>query len=145
VSRRLAAGAVPATGALRDFCRPRVWVATWAFGWVLCIVLSLVHPPQLGIDVPDGDKIGHVFAYGALSAWAAWLFATRRARVVACVALVLLGLLLELAQGEFTTDRMMDPLDGWADLVGVLLGQLAGLGSAGGFLQRLDRRWFAAR
>jgi VanZ family protein len=131
--------------ALREFHRPRVWVGVWAFGWVLCIVLSLIHPPQLGIDVPDGDKIGHVFAYGVLSAWAAWLFATRRARVAACIALVLLGLLLEVAQGEFTSDRMMDPLDGWADLIGVLLGQLAGLGSAGGFLQRLDRRWFARR
>ena len=128
--------------ALREFRRPRLWLGIWCFGWVLCVVLSLIHPPSLGVDVPDGDKIGHFFAYGLLSAWAAWLFASVRARWLACIGLVALGVLLEVAQGEFTTDRMMDPRDGLADAIGVLVGQLAAWGRARGLLQRLDARWF---
>lgn len=128
--------------ALRGFRRPRVWLGLWGFGWVLCVVLSLIHPPSLGVDVPEGDKIGHFLAYGLLSAWAAWLFATARARWLACLGLVALGVLMEVAQGTLTSDRMMDPRDGWADALGVLVGQLAALGSAGGVLQRLDARLF---
>jgi VanZ family protein len=127
---------------LRTFHRPRLWLGVWWFGWVLCVVLSLIHPPSLGVDVPDGDKIGHFLAYGALSAWAAWLFATARARWLACLGLVALGVLMELAQGALTSDRMMDPRDGLSDALGVLAGQLAGWGSARGFLQRLDARLF---
>ena len=127
---------------LRTFRRPRVWLGLWVFGWVLCVVLSLIHPPSLGVDVPDGDKIGHFLAYGLLSAWAAWLFATARARWLACLGLVALGLLLEVAQGTLTSDRMMDARDGWADAIGVLVGQIAGWGSMRGVLQRLDARLF---
>ena len=128
--------------ALRTFRRPRLWLGLWWFGWALCIVLSLIHPPSLGVDVPDGDKIGHFLAYGLLSAWAAWLFAGARTRLLACLGLVLLGVLLELAQGAFTSDRMMDARDGWADAIGVLVGQLAALRRMRGFLQRLDARLF---
>lgn len=130
---------------LRAFQRPRLWLALWWLGWVACVVLSLGHPPDLGVDVPDGDKIEHLLAYGLLSAWAAWLYATPRSRLLACLALVALGIAMELAQGAFTTDRMMDVRDGVADAIGVALGQLAALGPAGGWLQRLDARLFARR
>jgi hypothetical protein len=129
--------------ALRAFHRPRVWLGLWCFGWLLCVVLSLITPPQLGVDVPEGDKIGHLLAYGLLSAWAAWLFATARARVLACLGLLALGVVMELAQGLLTSDRMMDGRDAWADALGVLLGQLAALGPARGWLQRIDTRLFA--
>jgi VanZ family protein len=127
---------------MREFRRPGLWLGIWCLGWVLCVVLSLVHPPRIDIDVPDGDKIGHFLAYGLLSAWSAWIFLSTRARWVAVVALIALGIVLELAQGEFTTDRMMDAYDAWADTIGVALGQLAGIGRAKGFLQRLERRRF---
>ncbi len=128
-------------GAMREFERPALWLGIWYFGWLLCVVLSLIHPPRIDIDVPDGDKIGHFLAYGLLSAWASWLFASSRTRWLAASALVALGIVLELAQGAFTSDRMMDGYDALADTVGVLLGQLAGLGGAAGFLQRLEARW----
>jgi VanZ family protein len=125
---------------LRAFHRPRLWLAGWTFGWLLCIVLSLVRPPDLGMDVPDGDKLGHLVAYGLLSAWSVWLFATRRARWAAAVALVALGLALEWAQGHLTAHRMMDPRDGIANTLGVLLGQCAVFVGDGRFLQWLDAR-----
>ena len=63
-----APGSVAGHRLLRSFRRPGAWVALWLFGWALCIGLSLMHPPELGIDVPDGDKIGHFLAYGLLAA-----------------------------------------------------------------------------
>ena len=127
---------------LRAFRKPMLWLGLWWFGWALCVALSLVQPPDLGVDMPEGDKLGHLVAYGLLSAWAAWLFATARARWLACAGLVALGLLMEVAQGLLTEHRMMDGRDAWADTLGVALGQLAGVGRARGLLQRLDARLF---
>ncbi|OGT58507.1 MAG: hypothetical protein A3E01_09745 [Gammaproteobacteria bacterium RIFCSPHIGHO2_12_FULL_63_22] len=129
------------TTALREFRRPRLWLGLWAFGWVLCVVLSLIHPPQLGVDLPDSDKIGHFLAYGLLSAWSVWIFASRRSHLVSAIALVLLGIAMELAQGALTNDRMMDVRDAWADTIGVLIGQLFALGPAKSLLQRVEARW----
>ena len=64
--------------ALRAFARPRLWLGLWYFGWLLCIALSLMHPPRIDVDVPDGDKIGHFLAYGLLAAWAVWIFQAPR-------------------------------------------------------------------
>ena len=128
--------------ALRDFNRPRVWLGVWLFGWALCIVLSLIQPPQVGIDVPDSDKIGHFLAYGLLSAWSVLIFARPRSHWLAALSLVLLGVAMELAQGAFTSDRMMDVNDALADALGVALGQLLLRGRARTLLQRWDSRLF---
>jgi VanZ family protein len=128
--------------AVRDFERPRLWLAVWLFGWLLCVVLSLGHPPQIGLEVPEGDKVEHFLAYGLLSVWAVWLFATRRAHWQAALALVLLGVAMEFAQGAFTSDRMMDPRDALADALGVGVGQLLALGRGQLLLLRWDRRLF---
>lgn len=127
--------------ALREFRRPRLWLGIWAFGWLLCVVLSLIHPPQLGVDVPDSDKIGHFLAYALLSAWSVWIFASRRSHLVSAMALVLLGIAMEIAQGLLTDDRMMDVRDAWADAIGVLIGQLCAFGPARSLLQKFEARW----
>ena len=51
------------------------------------------------MDVPDGDKIGHFLAYALLSVWSVWIFASRRNHLLSAVALVLLGIAMEIAQG----------------------------------------------
>ena len=128
--------------ALREFRRPRLWLGTWAFGWLLCVVLSLVDPPQLGVDVPDSDKVGHFLAYALLSAWSVWIFASRRSHLLSAIALVLLGIAMEFAQGALTDDRMMDVRDAWADTIGVLIGQLFAFGPARSLLQqKFEARW----
>ena len=127
--------------ALRQFRRPRLWLGTWAVGWLLCIVLSLIHPPQLGVDLPDSDKIGHFLAYALLSAWSVWIFASRRSHLLSAIALVLLGIAMELAQGALTDDRMMDVRDAWADTIGVLVGQLFAFSPARALLQKFEARW----
>jgi hypothetical protein len=55
---------------------------------------------------------------------------------------MLLGVSLELAQGAFTVDRMMDPRDAVANTIGVLFGQLLALARSQAWLQRLDARLF---
>ena len=126
--------------ALREFKRPGLWLGIWLFGWLLCVVLSLTHPPRVGIELPAGDKLGHFLAYALLSAWSVWIFASRRSHWKAALSLVLLGILMELAQGGLTNDRMMESRDIVADTLGVLAGQLFALGRVQGFLQRWDMR-----
>jgi VanZ family protein len=127
---------------MREFRRPNLWLGIWIFGWVLCVVLSLIHPPRIDIDVPDGDKIGHLFAYGILSAWAVLIFARSRSHWRAAFSLVLLGIVMEIAQGALTSYRMMDPMDALADTIGVLLGQLLALGRGQTQLQAWELRIF---
>lgn len=129
------------TKAMRAFDRPRLWLGIWIFGWLLCIALSLVHPPDLGIDVPDGDKIGHLLSYATLSAWAVSIFSRRRAHGLAALALFALGVGMEIAQGELTTDRMMDARDAIANTIGIVLGQILGFLSWQTWLQAFERRW----
>jgi len=127
---------------LREFARPRLWLGLWYFGWLLCIVLSMIASPPIPVDVPDGDKLGHFLAYALLAAWAVWIFRERRAQRRAALALCLLGVLIEVAQGTLTAHRMMDWHDALADFIGVAAGAgLALLSPA--LLQRVDRRAFA--
>ena len=132
-----------ANGSLREFAKPRLWLAIWIFGWVLAIVLSLISPPKIGLDVPDSDKLGHLLAYFTLSAWAVNLFARPRAWLVAAIALVALGIGMEWAQGSLTDTRLRDPRDAVANSIGVALGLLVGFGRLQQGLQALDRRLFA--
>ena len=125
--------------ALRGFTRPRLWLGIWCFGWLLCVALSMLPQPPVPLDVPDSDKLGHFLAYALLSAWATWIFATARARWRAVLALCLLGVLIEVAQGTLTAHRMMDWRDAVADFAGVLCGWWLAL-RCPAFLQRLDRK-----
>ena len=106
---------------MRALRRPRLWLAVWAFGWALCVALSLL--PPVAVDAPSGtDKLGHFIAYFVLSAWAVQIFRTGRAQALAAAALVALGIALEFAQAGFTADRFGEPADALADTLGVLLG-----------------------
>jgi VanZ family protein len=111
----------------------------WCFGWLLCIALSLVPPPPLDVDVPDGDKLGHFLAYALLAAWAVWIFATTRSHRRAAIALLALGVAIEIAQGTLTSNRMMDGRDAVADALGILFGWWLGLRTPAA-LQFLDRK-----
>ena len=127
---------------LREFTRPRLWLGVWCFGWLLCIALSLLAPPPIPEEVPEGDKIGHFLAYALLAAWAVWIFREARGHRRAAVALFALGIAIEIAQGTLTSNRMMDARDAVADGAGVLAGWWLALRWPG-LLQALERRVFA--
>lgn len=124
---------------MRAFRFPRLWLGLWLAGWILCIVLSLVPPPDL--PGPAGsDKLGHFLAYFTLTAWAVGIFRTRRAHLLSALALVGLGIAMEIAQASLTSVRLGDVRDAVANTLGVAVGLLLGFTPLQFLLERLDRR-----
>lgn len=109
-------------GVLKPLRHPRLWLALWTIALVVVVVVCLVPAPDLPDTPPGGDKIEHALAYFLLAASAVQLFATRRALIFAGIGLLVLGVLIEFAQGAFTTTRSGDAWDAVADAVGVVLG-----------------------
>lgn len=125
--------------ALKPFRRPRLWFGLWCFAVVLVITLSLAPPAPLP-DLPSGsDKVEHALAYFLLSAGAVQIFAGRGVHVMVAIALVMLGIGLEFAQGAFTTDRMQDPWDALANALGVVIGLATSWMPWRSLLLKLDR------
>lgn len=128
---------------MRDFLQPKLWLGLWFLSALLCVGLSLMSPTNITVPIAEFDKVEHFLAYATLSVWAVWVFGSRRARLRAALALILLGIAMEFAQGAFTVDRMMDANDALANTLGVLTGQMLAFTAMQTFLQRLDRRLFA--
>ena len=127
---------------MRTFVRPGFWLGVWIFGWLLCVLLSVITPPTISFDVSNSDKIGHLMAYGTLSAWAVMLFRQKRTWILNAVALIFLGIAMEFAQGYLTTTRMMDWHDALAHAMGVGLGLCVSLLPMQLWLVDLDRKFF---
>lgn len=126
---------------MRGFAVPGLWLALWLLGWVLCIVLSLMP----AVDLPGpahSDKIGHFLAYFMLSAWAVWTFRSRRAHLLAALALVALGIAMEFAQANLTRVRLGDVRDALANTLGVAVGLSLTFTPLQFALERLDRKLF---
>jgi len=68
------------------------------------------------------------------------LYATRRAQWSAGLALIGLGIALELAQGFLTSDRHMATYDALVDALGVALGLATAWTPSAKWLQRIDGR-----
>lgn len=101
----------------------RFWIGLWVFAVLIVIVGCLLPAPSLPLPaLPNGDKAEHFIAYFLLAASAVQLFRRGRALLAVGVALVLLGIVIEVAQGALTTTRSADVLDALADAVGVLAG-----------------------
>lgn len=106
---------------LKPFRRPWLWAGAWALGIAAVVVASLLPAPDLP-DLHVSDKAEHFAAYALLAAGAVQLYARRLSWFAACIALALLGIGLEFAQGAFTTTRQMDAADALANSLGVLAG-----------------------
>ena len=128
---------------MRTFVKPGFWLGIWIFGLLLCVLLSVITPPNISLDVSNSDKIGHFLAYGTLSAWAVMLFRQKRTWILNAVALIFLGIAMEFAQGYLTTTRMMDWRDALANTMGVGLGSCVSLLPVQAWLQRIDRKLFS--
>jgi VanZ family protein len=98
----------------------RGWRAAGWLGVVLTLALSLM-PPALDVSSGHSDKIVHLAGYALLTFW--WAQLVTRQRWKLALAIVLLGVIIELLQG-LTPDRQPDSLDALANSGGVLLGWL---------------------
>jgi VanZ family protein len=106
---------------LKPFRRPWLWAGLWALGVAAVVVASLLPGPDLP-DLHVSDKSEHFAAYAVLAAGAVQVYARRLSWLSVSVALALLGIGLEFAQGEFTATRTMDAADALANTLGVLAG-----------------------
>lgn len=130
----------------RDFRLPRLWVAGWLGMLALVAIGSLMPSSGLpDVGFPGADKLQHGVGYAAMSAYAAMLFATRRARWTAAAGLLAFGIAIELAQGAFTVDRSSELADVFANAAGIVAGLLVGRTRLALLLQRVDRRLAGAR
>lgn len=98
------------------------------------LFLSLFNPPKTKLDdVTFIDKIAHLIMYGGLELviWFEYLRSHSQINVkkiilLAIMAPIALGGLIELAQMYLTTNRSGEWADFAADSIGVLLGAVAG-------------------
>jgi VanZ family protein len=117
-----------------------MWFALWVLMIVAVIVLSLMPGPPIPLMLTIG-KVDHLIAYLALTVFAVQLYATRRAQLVAALAMVALGIAMELAQGYLTTYRDMSAYDALVDTVGVAIGFATAWTPLATLLLRFDLRW----
>ena len=106
------------------------------------IWLSLTpSPPHL--DIEQGDKLGHLAAYGALMFWFCQLYPTRGARIGYALGFVAMGIAIEFVQ-RATGYRSFELWDMVADGTGVLIGWLLAALAGHGLPARLEAaisRW----
>lgn len=110
-----------------------------AIGWLLVVavfVLSLIPKPPT-LDVPDGDKIGHLLAYACLMFWFGQLYWQRKVRLRYALGFVLMGIVIEFLQA-FTPARSFELADMAADAIGVALGYALALTPLQLLLQRVE-------
>ena len=106
---------------LKPFRRPWLWAGLWSLGVAAVVVASLLPAPDLP-NLHVSDKAEHFTAYALLAAGAVQLYARRLSWFAVCIALALLGIGLEFAQGTLTSTRQMDAADALANSLGVLAG-----------------------
>lgn len=131
---------VPVGRSLKPFRRPLLWAGLWCAGVALVVVLSLMPVPDLG-ELPSGsDKLEHFFVYAVLAAGAVQLYPRWSSLLSVGIALVLMGIGLEYAQGALTEHRMMDRFDALANTLGVIAGLGTQLTPWRDLLLRFDTR-----
>lgn len=114
-----------------------LWLAIGYALVALIIFLSLTPSPP-SIDVEQGDKLGHLLAYGSLMFWFCQLYASRRSRIAHAIAFAALGVALEFAQG-MTDYRTFEYYDMLANATGVVLGWAIARVTGGETLLRIER------
>lgn len=108
---------------------------------VLAVIVSSLVPGGDPEKIRGLDKIEHASAYMLLMIWFAGL-QPRRAWSWVATALMVMGLLLEIAQGEMHMHRTADARDMLANAVGVGLGAMLAAAGAATWPHRLET-WLA--
>jgi len=116
-------------------CR-KLWLAI-GYALVALIVFLSLTPRPPALEFEQGDKLGHLLAYGTLMFWFCQLYATRRSRIAHALAFAAMGVALEFAQ-RATGYRSFEYLDMLANATGVALGWAAAGLTGGETLRRLE-------
>jgi len=112
----------------------------WIVASVLLVLLVIWGSLQTSVQTaPIGgfDKFEHFGTYTVLAIWFTG-FAPRGRYWLVALALIGLGLAMEIAQFTMQAGRVAEPLDMAANTVGVALGVLIALFGTGGWVQRVE-------
>ena len=107
----------------------RAMRALWlAVGWVMvgAIVWLSVTPAPPQLDFQQGDKAGHLLAYGGVMFWFCHAYPGMRTRLAYGAGFIAMGVALEFVQRTLGY-RSFEVLDMAADGLGVLAGWAAAL------------------
>ena len=98
---------------------------TWrAIGFALVVAVLVVSlmPIPVDAELPEnGDKLGHLLAYGTLMFWFGMLYPARRRQLAVAMAFCAMGVGIEFLQG-MTGYRSFEVADMAANSAGVLIG-----------------------
>lgn len=99
-----------------------------AAGWALVagIIWLSVTPQAIDTGVEQGDKLGHLLAYGTLMFWFCVLYRPLRVRVFYAAGFIAMGIALEFVQG-WLGYRSFEMADMVANTAGVTVGWAAAL------------------
>ena len=111
-----------------------------ALGWsiVAAIVWLSLAPSPPELDIEQGDKLGHLAAYGTLMFWFCQLYARRATRAAYAAGFVTMGIALEFIQGA-TGYRSFELLDMGANALGVAIGWGVAVLTGPELMQRIER------
>lgn len=116
---------------------PRLWLSLgWmavAFAIFVCLVPMSRLPQPPGVS----DKTEHFVAYLLLSLWFAGIYPRARYWLIA-LGLLVLGVLIEFAQGAMHYGRQADIHDVFANSTGIVAGLLLCWWWLGGWAQRIE-------
>ncbi|MFV1983246.1 MAG: VanZ family protein [Thiohalomonadales bacterium] len=89
---------------------------------MLIIIFSLITLPKTaGYNIPNLDKLEHIFSYFLLMFLFAQCYKIWRIRIIYAVAFISLGVALEILQ-RFTSTRQFEYADMIANTSGIILG-----------------------
>lgn len=126
---------------MNEGARIRKWHIIWLVSaWVLVGAVVYLSLARLDVDIPaaQGDKLGHVLAYAALSFWFMQVYPGLASRVAIAASLVALGVALEFAQG-YTGYRHFEYADMIANATGVVAGWVLSPPRTPALLSRIER------
>ena len=75
-----------------------LWL-TIGYALVATIIFLSLAPNLPSTDIEQGDKLGHLLAYGTLMFWFCQIYAARSSRIAHALAFAAMGVALEFAQG----------------------------------------------
>ena len=115
----------------------KLWL-TIGYALVALIIFLSLAPNLPSTNIEQGDKLGHLLAYGTLMFWFCQIYSSRPSRIAHSLAFAAMGVALEYAQG-MTDYRTFEYLDMLANATGVALGWAIASLTGGETLRRIER------
>ena len=101
--------------------KPRILAVSAGWALVATVIWLSVTPQPIQTGIDQGDKLGHLLAYGTLMFWFCVLYRPLRVRAFYAAGFIAMGIALEFVQG-WLGYRSFEVVDMVANAVGVFVG-----------------------